>query len=225
MKFEKPETKLPMILNPVQVSAVAHGVLLNGDGAEHICESFFTLNGFLCMKNIRNPENAYSTIKQALKLTYRYIDDGVQISVDAPSRAMSQYGKQTSFVTLPHSDFRKATSYENQTDAPDWAFRTREQAIDIANEAEEHQNNYTRKHNKTIIEPLISYYECYYANHFFEKLTKLDLLFVNKEKWKKQLMKKNPVDVDILKDACEQLILQTSSTNSLRKFFTFERKR
>jgi hypothetical protein len=141
-----PTAQREMLPAIIQTNGQCRFNVVTVDDTDIFCENWYKTNGIICLEGARIQTPIESTIDQTMhvQMEIRY-KRGILLSKASSKKRSSMYGKPRSFYTIPEKRFEGAASYESEEALIEadyeWALRTKEKAIAVANDRQVTENN------------------------------------------------------------------------------------
>ena len=145
-RYVSPHVQREMLPAIIQTNGDCRLNVVNVNGTDIFCENWYKTNGILCLEGAKRKTSVESTIKQKLYVTIETgYDNGVKLHKKFAKQINSNYGKLMLFYTIPENKFGDASSYADEAslveDGYEWALRTKEKAIAVANDRQAERNS------------------------------------------------------------------------------------
>lgn len=207
------QKRTPTALEPAP-NFFGHIVKLNGAAKNVFCTRFYTVDGFLCMENVKCEESLYSD-EELARMICSCCNYGVyqkrpclKISTDRGYRELVQYYRLTAMRTMLSGKLEDSWALSTEDEAPDWTKKNQQEALAEANARVRKQNDEVRKKNREyLFKYTIPEYHKFVALKAYLKSRWRKLLFnkdTYRQKWIQEYIKNHEIDFSWLKEEIER---------------------
>lgn len=183
------------------------------------CSRFYTVNGFLCMENVKRMEKFNSSVEKAFELSFAAsmltdVGNGGPyfcIRRNTASTFYKYYYVMVPMRTMPSRYLDDSTSFRTENEAPSWVKTDKQTAQQDSDSATRENNQKIRERNREhLFNDVIPNYKIFIARaaYFKSKWTwggyKRDCLNGKLDRWVEEYLKNNEIDFTPLKQEIEK---------------------